>query len=377
MGKGMLPKQYIVGKYAVGTKCFSIVDADRREVLGDGTGNRRIPVRMYYPVNPEDVEGKPQARIFSKEKLAAVKKAYALRSIPEEMQTAAFYEDAPVSQEEKFPLILFSMGYRSYVESNTYLLCALASQGYIIASVGHAYEAVRNEYTDGTGDLFDPGINKLMYTNMVGALFAQYRLMRKKMSPKEALTAFEAFQNKYTPYFKGRLLEWQKDAEKALDEVKRRYGDCIDTSHGIGAAGHSLGGCLAYYLCRYGEAFSCGINMDGGFFGDYPDKIMEKPFCQIGCRESINAETRACFDTNADTYYVLFDDMKHIGFTDAKFFMKAKAFVGTLDPDEMFRHLVYTHRTFFDRYLKGKEVTLEGLPGDKVEYKRVCSGNFI
>lgn len=57
------------------------------------------------------------------------------------MLYANFYENVDIS-EGRFPLIMFSMGYKSYVESNTYLLCNLASHGYIVASVGHAYEGV-------------------------------------------------------------------------------------------------------------------------------------------------------------------------------------------------------------------------------------------
>lgn len=107
--------------------------------------------------------------------------------------------------------------------------------------------------------------------------------------------------------------------------------------------------------------------------GDYPEKIMEKPFCQISCKENINVETRPFLGTNADTYHVVFDDMKHIGFTDAKFYIPFKAISGKLDSEEMFRHLVYCHITFFDKYLKGMDIFFDGLPSDKVKYKKIYS----
>lgn len=44
-----------------------------------------------------------------------------------------------------------------------------------------------------------------------------------------------------------------------------------DRLEGTGVTGHSLGGCVAYYLCRHFEEFICGINIDGGLFGDYRD----------------------------------------------------------------------------------------------------------
>ena len=186
-----------------------------------------------------------------------------------------------------------------------------------------------------------------------------------------ALTEFEAFQNEYTPYIMDRVKEWEADILKALGEVKNRYGDHLDLSRGVGASGHSLGGCLAYFLCRYNDEFSCGINMDGGLFGNYPEKIMEKPFCQISCKENVNVETRPLVQTKADTYLVIFEDMKHMGFTDAKFYIPIKMLSGKLDSEEMFRHLMYCHIQFFDQYLKGKNVTFKGMTSDKVHYKKI------
>lgn len=365
------PENYTTGPYAVGTACFSLVDTGRKEVLGGGNGDRKIAVRMYYPADKAAVAGKERAAIFSPSKKAAILKAYHIRNVSDEDNRADYYENVPMAQDQTFPLILFSMGYNSYVESNTYLLCALASQGYVIASVGHAYEAVENDYEDGSADYYDKQINKMMYTSMIGTLFAQSRLLKKKISFGEALAQFEAFQDKYTPYIKGRVPEWEQDMLKALGAVKERYGAHLDLSRGIGASGHSLGGCLAYYLCRYHEEFCCGINIDGGLFGDYPDKPMKKPFCQISCTDNINVETRPFVQTNADTYQVVFDDMKHMGFTDAKFYIPIRALAGKLPPEELFRHLVYCHITFFDRYLKGTDAAFDGLPSEKVHYQKI------
>ena len=369
--KNTTPNGYVSGKYGVGTTCFSLVDPGRKEVLGRADGDRKIAVRMYYPIEKSAAAGKERAVIFSDAKKAAIMKAYHIKNVSDEDNRADYYEDVPIAQGERFPLIMFSMGYNSYVESNTYLLCALVSHGYIVASVGHAFEAVENDYEDGSTDLYDKHINKIMYTSMIGTLFSQSKLLRKKLSFAEALEQFEAFQNKYTPYIKDRVPEWERDILKALEAVKERYSEHIDLSRGIGASGHSLGGCLAYYLCRYHDEFSCGINIDGGLFGEYPPQMMKKPFCQISCTENINVETRPFVNTDADTYQVVFGDMKHMGFTDAKFYIPIRMLSGKLDPQEMFRHLVYCHLTFFDRYLKGADIAFSGLPSEKIRYQKI------
>lgn len=370
--KGCFPENYISGEYAVGTECFSIVDTGRKEFFSESDDeDRKISVRMYYPVKKENVSGKERAAIFSEAKKKALMKEYHIRNISDDMNLADYYENIPVAKDKKFPLIVFSMGYKSYVEANTYLLCDLASHGYIVASAGHAYEAIENDYQDGTSDVFCKKINKMMYINILGAIISQSKLLKKSLTYKEALAQFEQFQNKYTPYIKGRVAEWEKDIVKALEAVKERYSEYIDFSCGIGASGHSLGGCLAYYLCRYNDEFSCGINIDGGLFGSYKDSTMEKPFCQISCKENINVETRPFLNTNADTYHIVFSDMKHIGFTDAKFYIPIKALSGKLDPEEMYKHLAYSHITFFDKYLKKADISFDGLPSDKITYKKI------
>lgn len=63
--------------------------------------------------------------------------------------------------------------------------------------------------------------------------------------------------------------------------------------------------------------------------------------------------------------------MKHMGFTDAKFFIPIKMFSGKLDPEEMFRHLSYCHITFFDKYLKGDGISFDGMESDKVTYIKI------
>ncbi|MDD6039176.1 MAG: hypothetical protein PUD20_10350 [bacterium] len=365
------PRNYITGEYAVGTTCFSVIDNSRKEILGGGNGNRRMAVRMYYPTDKEAVKGNEKAEIFSENKRKAVQKAFHVKRFDPSMNVADYYENAPIVADERFPLILFNHGYNSFVEANTYLCCDLASHGYVIASIGHAYEAVENDYEDGSFDLYDKSINKKMYTSVVGAVLAQNKLLKKQLSYEEALAQFDVFQNKYTPFMKTRIKEWAKDVICVLETVKQKYEASLDLTNGVGISGHSFGGCVAYYLCRYYEGFTCAVNIDGALFGDYPDSMMEKPFCQISCKENVNVETRTLLHTNAPTYQVVFDRLKHLGFTDLKFWAPMPMLVGKLDADEMHENLSYCHYTFFDKYLKGQDKELTGLGTEGITYRVV------
>ncbi|MGN1456509.1 MAG: hypothetical protein ACI4XP_00995 [Acutalibacteraceae bacterium] len=351
------------GAYAVGTEVFSIVDESRKEVLGDAKGNRKITIRMYYPVNKSDVLNKTKAKIFSDRKASALSKAYHIRDFSKFPNEADYYDNAQPLKNKKFPLIIYNHGYNAYVECNTFLCCELASNGYIVASVGHAYEAIENDYQDGSFDYYDKSLNKKVTTPYIPAVFAQMKILNKKLDNRQAYNAFDAFQRKYCSFLMKRSEEWGKDTAAALVEIKKRYGEITDFSNGIAATGHSFGGSTAYWLCQYNDEVSCGINIDGALFGEYSGMTMKKPFYQIGCKENLNVETKPFLDTTAPVYYTQFKYMKHIGFTDAKFFVTMKMLVGKLDPMEMYGKLVKCHLNFFDKYMKNKDITLD----DKVD----------
>ncbi|MGN0648861.1 MAG: hypothetical protein ACI4KM_00345 [Oscillospiraceae bacterium] len=344
--------EYITGEYAVGTECFSLTDNSRTEVLGDAAGNRKIAVRLYYPAPKAAVEGLPRAEVFSPQKLAAVTKAFHIKPITDRnILTGEFYENAPHA-EGKFPLVLFSSGYNSYIEANNFLCCELASNGYFVASVGHANEFVENDYDDGTFDLFDKKINKLMYDNVIATMISQRRLQKAKLSPEQAAERFDAFQKKHTPYIIGRVSEWASDELFVFSELKSRCAEHIDFSRGTAASGHSLGGAAAYYLCQHSDEITCGINIDGGIFGDYTGMTMSKPFLQFSCSDNCNVETRSLINTQAYVQSEVFEQMTHIGFTDAKFYIPSKLLTGRMEGVEMYRRLSKGHLEFLDKFLK-------------------------
>lgn len=339
--------EYITGRYSVGTETFTITDNSRREIFGNASGNRKIPVRVYYPAKPESSTMQPAA-VFSERKLAAVKKTYHIKSMPEEMLTAKFYLNAPHA-DGMFPVILFSHGYNGYVEGNNMLCCCLASEGYFVASVGHAFEACENDYDDGF-DEYDRTINRCMYDSVLGALAAQKKVLRFRGTPEKAYAEFDRFQRKHCRFIMERVPEWGSDMLCALEHVKSRYGDNVVAGR-VAAAGHSLGGAAAYWLCRNSGEIACGVNIDGGIFGEYDGYDMDKPFLQIGCEENRNVETLPLLNKKAPVVSEFIAGMKHIGFTDAKFFGMPAAIVGKADGTELFRKMSAVVLEFLGKYI--------------------------
>ncbi len=346
--------EYITGPYAVGTENFTIVDQERTEILGPGEGPRKIAVRMYYPIDKSNVNGLEKADIFAKRTLVALQKTFHFKDPDSAFLKADYYENVVHIENQKFPLVVYNHGHQAYVEANTFLCCELASNGYVVASVGHAYEAVANEYEDGSYDLFDKNVNNLMYGSFLRYLqtiVAQKNVLKAKGTSEELFKRFDTFQKKYGGYIIERIPVWAKDTMCVVNELKTRYAQWIDFSKGVGATGHSIGGATAYYLCHHEEEISCGVNIDGSLFGDYEGMIMKKPFLQICCKESYNTMTRPLFNTEAPVQCEVFEDLKHVGFTDAKFFIPLKSVVGKMDANEMYDRLSKLHLDFFGKYL--------------------------
>ncbi len=349
--------EYITGPYAVGTENFTIVDQERTEILGPGEGPRKIAVRMYYPTDKSNVSGLEKADIFTERKLQGLSKAFHFnaKKVDSDLLKGDYYEGVAHVENQKFPLIMYNHGHNAYMEANTFLCCELASNGYIVASVGHAYEAVANEYEDGSYDLFDKNVNILMYGNFlryVQTVAAQMKVIKAKGSSEELFKRFDAFQKKYGGYIIERIPVWAQDTMCVVNELKIRYAKWIDFSNGVGATGHSIGGATAYYLCHHEEEISCGVNIDGSLFGDYEGMVMKKPFLQICCQENYNTMTRPLFGTEAPVQCEVFEDLKHVGFTDAKFFIPLKMVVGKMDALEMYEKLSALHLDFFGNYLR-------------------------
>lgn len=344
---------YITGTYGVGTERFTVTDDSREEVLGPKCGPRKLEVRLFYPVSKEDTVGKERMKL-SERRAEALKKACMVKELPEGVMRPECYVGVPQA-EGKYPLVIYSHGYGSGVTEANGLLCyELASNGYVVASIGHAYEAAICEFDDGTVAFYDKDIK--IQNNGVKSFFSQMKLMRMEAEPEKVYSYFNELQKKYMGFMLGRLPEWGKDTLCVIHALKKSYGERIDFSKGIGATGHSFGGAVAYWLCQYSEEITCGANIDGGVFGDYAGMVMKKPFLQIGCKMSRNFEVKPLLNTVAPVRSETFDGMTHAGFTDMKFMFdsdspKAKMIVGKMDGCEMHRRLADLHLEFFGEYL--------------------------
>ena len=159
----------------VGTRCIDVEDISRKEVLGDGKGNRRIVIRFYYP-GKGDPDRKP-CRLLTEDKVKAYVKKPDFREYDRKVKT---YEDLEM-RDGSFPLILFSHGYGFVAEQNSYLCQYLADHGYIVASISHSFEASETIFTDGTSIKRDKTLIKKMYKNLILGQVGELSLIKKNL----------------------------------------------------------------------------------------------------------------------------------------------------------------------------------------------------
>ncbi len=352
---GYKPKP--TGKYAVGTTTFTAKD-ERDEVLNLGT-KRRISARIYYPVMKETVNGLEKVQYMSRDMFNGLKDAYKL-PLNYDRETAAghniseCYKDAPGIEGEKFPLIIFNHGYKSFRESNSFLCIELASHGYVVMTVGHPLEGICTEYDDAAPIFIDKKLPKLANKPLIPNVIALNKLCKMKGTDEELIKAIDKYQDRFSGFMIKRLPEWEEDIYTALNHVKKNMCDMIDFDKGIGLTGHSFGGAISYYLCMKDSQFKCGVNIDGILHGEYNDQIMDKPFLMIVCDEHEVFTARVCSLRSAPAYKAVFRDMKHVGFSDMKHgipkFMSG--IVGKLDADLMHENLCKCHLSFFNVHLK-------------------------
>ncbi len=359
-----LPKP--TGEYAVGTFTYTVKD-DREEVMPRG-GMRSVAARVYYPVSKDSVEECSKPVGLSENMIKGFKMAFKVapdfKKNPE-MNVSECYINAPRIPDKKFPLIMFNHGYNSYREGNSFLCIDLASHGYVVISVTHSYEGLCTEFDDGSFVFFDKTITKKMYEPMLPGILAVLKLTKSRGSNEELAEKFDEAQRKYCRFMMGRLPEWVKDNEAALEYAKKNLSDLIDFEKGVGVSGHSMGGNTAYALCARNSDFTCGINIDGGLFGDYSDDIMTKPFMQLSCKDNEYVVTRVYLRHTKPIYKVFFKDMKHMGFADAKHMIPMKSVVGKLDADTAHELVSKCHLEFFDAFLK-KEKSEPAFPESDV-----------
>ncbi|MEU5894618.1 alpha/beta hydrolase family protein [Streptomyces venezuelae] len=238
------------GPYAVGRDTLHLVDRSRPDPWVPSAGARELMASVYYPGrhgggHPTAYTSQEEARLL----LEWWKK--------EDLLPPAAYADTRTHARTgvrpapgRFPLIVLSPGFTAPRSTLTHLAEDLASRGFVVATVDHAYESV-------------------------GTAFPGGRVLTcRACAPVDEPGGGELAT-------KGRA----KDISYVIDRLTGgknawRHARMIDGKR-IGAGGHSIGGSGALAAMTTDRRVRAGMNMDGHFH-TRPTGLGDRPFLMIG-----------------------------------------------------------------------------------------------
>lgn len=250
------------GKYAVGSKVLHLVDRDRGDPWVPTADGRELMVSLHYPAARSGSGGTGTARYATLEEARLMAEGFGMSgAVPADrlsgMRTHS-KPDAPVSK-GRYPLVVLSPGFGAARWTQTNLAEDLASRGYVVASLDHAYESFGTSVPGGrtltcvSCDAVDQG----------GV-------------PLSVVTTTRA-----------------KDVSFVLDRLTGpdpvwRHSAVIDKRR-VGMAGHSIGGASAASAMVGDRRVRAGINMDGAFWEKLPaGGLKGRPFMLLGTDDEVH-----------------------------------------------------------------------------------------
>jgi predicted dienelactone hydrolase len=301
------------GPYQVGTSIFEWVDESRDETLaGAPVGKRRIMVQVWYPAVVEPgsvpvpylsnlaVQGPAAAAVFKLPPFAlshvnlAATHAY--------LNPPVVRGTGPLRTDERFPVLVFSHGWKGFRVQNTYQMEELASHGYVVFAPDHTYGAAATAFLDGT------------------AAYNRPELLPSGVSDTE----YEQAALKLGPVWAGDI-GFVLDQAKKLDtgEIPSPLQAKMDLGT-VGVFGHSTGGGAAVQFCAVDARCKVGLAMDAWlvpYSRDIPQSGARVPFLFFQSENwpnGPNAELLpALFEhTQSPAWRLTIAGAKHYNFTD-------------------------------------------------------------
>ncbi|THA78448.1 alpha/beta hydrolase [Streptomyces sp. A0642] len=242
----------LTGPYSVGRRTLHLVDRSRTDPWVPASGHRELMVTVSYPAR---TTSGPPAAYMTDEEAQLLLEARGLggvvpRAVVAGARTHARTDARPAAG--RFPLVLLSPGFSMPRATLTSIAEDLASRGYVVALVDHAYESVGTAFPGGR-------ILTCAACEQVGTREEQAAVVRVRA----------------------------KDMSFVIDELTHGRGAgglsrVIDPSR-IGIGGHSIGGAAAAATMAADRRVRAGADLDGDFFVHPAGTgLGGRPFLMIG-----------------------------------------------------------------------------------------------
>lgn len=323
------------GPAAVGRTTLALTDHDRQDPWVPEAGPRRLMVTLYYPAVRGT--GSPAPYMTLAEAVALVDFAQLGPEFTADRlagtRTWSRVHARPLPGRR--PLVLLSPGFTVPRHTLTALGEDLASHGYVVAAVDHAYESVATEFPGG-------------------------------VLPCAACELPGQIGNEPIALNRGRDLSF------VLDEL--RHNPLVDERR-VAVVGHSMGGDAAATAMRADRRVDAGVNIDGPMV---PTDQLNRPFLLLGSLD--DHHPGGDFDPSWDAVWpnmtswkrwLTVTDADHFSFTDLDLLVHQAGvdIPMPLDPARAIQ-LTRTYVTaFLDQHLRGVPQRL--LAGPSAEFPEV------
>ncbi|WP_371680237.1 alpha/beta hydrolase family protein [Streptomyces sp. NBC_01276] len=320
------------GRFAVGQEDLHLVDRSRTDPWAH-SGPRELMVTLRYPA--QRGTGRAPAPYLSTEEARLI---LADRDLDKVIDPAVFAATRAHARTDarpvrgRYPLVVLSPGFTVPRATLSSLAEEIASRGYVVAAVDHAYESAATAFPGG---------------RILTCLACD---QTQGPGGREAVTEVRA-----------------RDTSFLLDRLTGRHpawknADLIDPSR-IAMAGHSIGGATALPAMAADPRIRAGIDMDGTLPEPYPAAgIGGRPFMLLGSAASVPGDAPGSWSgpwPHFDGWkrWITLDGTDHFGATD---FPALRDQLGLPHPEAPLagsRAVELTRRyvtAFLDLHLKGR-----------------------
>ncbi len=241
------------GPHAVGTRILYMVDSMRDSEGGSRPDcHRELMVQVWYPAKPQ----RGPREFYRRRAETTFRSSY--HSV---LQTHSL-RDAPVlASGAPYPLLIFNPAWTGQRTQSTFLMQELASHGFVVASIDHAYYSGLVAFPDGrtVDGHMAPALGDFTYLSIQEGIELADQYVR-------ILAEDVAF---------------VVDEMAELNEIPESgWHRCLDMSR-VGTLGHSIGGAAAAEACWLDARIGAALNLDGWTFGQVLRHGLSKPWMVI------------------------------------------------------------------------------------------------
>ncbi|GAA2682345.1 lipase [Nonomuraea recticatena] len=329
------------GQYPVGRDTLHLVDKERKDPWVPEAGPRQLMVSMYYPAQSATGVSSPYLTLEEATSLLRRKVPGATLSPETVAATRTHAHTGARPKKGRFPLVVLSPGLGLPRASLTFLGEDLASRGYVVALVDHAYESSGTTFPDGRTLTCAP-------------------VCDKPKPPEGGLAAITKSRTKDISFVVDELTDRRPAWKNALMINPKR----------IGMAGHSLGGDAAAATMAADERIRAGANLDGTFHPTVPaDSLGDRAFLLLGSQADHIPGKDHTWDGSWPNMggwkrWLTVARTDHTSFTDLSILQKEAGLSGpdALSPQRSLEITRAYVGAFFDLHLKGRKQPLLTAP---------------